>query len=373
MELTFEVARQFSGPQVPVSVRPMGRGHINDTFLLEYADGPDQVLQRLNLFVFPEPDLVMDNIRRVTDHVAAKVAHLPQASLRTLRVVPTRTGAALYRDSEGQCWRMYPRLYPVQSFDQLQTAQQAYFVGRTFGEFQAQLSDLPAPRLHETIAGFHDTPRRLARLLEVAAADPQGRRASVAAELEFAEARRERVQHLLRRHRQGEIPERITHNDTKLNNLLFDADGREPLCVVDLDTVMPGLVHYDFGDMVRTGCATAPEDEPQPERMGVNRELFQSMTRGYLEAGRDFLLPAEVEELAWAAVLMTLEVAIRFLTDYLEGDVYFKVHHPEHNLQRARSQFALVSRLEACEAEFQDLVDELWTQGASSSAARSVR
>jgi hypothetical protein len=365
MDVKFQVARQFQGPQLPLSVRPMGRGHINDTFLVEYADGPDHVMQRLNTYVFPKPDWVMDNIRRVTEHLQSKVHGLPHAELRSLRVVPTKSGQSLYRDDSNGCWRMYPRLQPVQSFDQLQTTQQAYFTGRSFGEFQALLADLPAPRLHETIADFHHTPKRLARLLEVASGDPTGRKQSARAELDFAQARQQRVEHLIERHLRGEIPERTTHNDTKLNNLLFDERGETPLCVVDLDTVMPGLVHYDFGDMVRTGCATAPEDEPVLEKVDFSRELFRSMTEGYLEAGRGFLRDAEVEELAFSGILMTLEVGIRFLTDYLEGDVYFKVHHPEHNLQRARSQFALVARLEAAEAELSDLVGSLWQKPAA--------
>lgn len=371
MELKFQVARQFQGPQLPLSVRPMGCGHINDTFLVEYADGPDHVLQRLNTYVFPKPDWVQENIRRVTEHLQTKVHGMPQAELRSLRVVPTKSGESLYRDDTGGCWRMYPRLQPVQSFQQLQTPEQAYFVGRSFGEFQAQLADLPAPRLHETIADFHHTPRRLARLVQVAEGDPLSRRATALVELDFAMARQSRVEHLVQRQLRGDIPERITHNDTKLNNLLFDEHGHTPLCVVDLDTVMPGLVHYDFGDMVRTGCATAAEDEAVLERVGFNRELFRSLTHGYLEAGRGFLNAAEVEELAFSGILMTLEVGIRFLTDYLEGDVYFKVSHPEHNLQRARSQFALVKQLEAAENELGDLVLSLWADRAAAAIPRN--
>lgn len=356
-----EVALQFQGPCQVREIAPLGRGHINDTFLVCYHDGPDRVLQRLNTFVFPQPQAVMENILRVSRHLRSKAQSLPAADRRYLDVILTHQQQPLHVEFDQQVWRMYGRVQPVTSYDQLQTPQQAFFVGRSFADFQAQLVDLPGPRLHETIRDFHHTPRRLKQLIQVAEADPLGRRESARAELDFALERESRLGHLLRRHELGEIPERVTHNDTKLNNLLFDEHGQEPLCVVDLDTVMPGLVHYDFGDMVRTGCATCEEDEPDPERVDFDRSLFSELARGYLEGGRDFLTLAEVEELAFSAVLMTLEVGIRFLTDYLAGDCYFKVHHPQHNLQRARAQFALVRRLERAEAELRDRVLECWT------------
>lgn len=355
-----KVALQFHGPRQVRDIQPLGRGHINDTYLVAYHDGPDHVLQRLNTYVFPRPEWVSDNIVRVTQHLRSKVSHLPRPECRCLQVVASHQGPFLHYDEQGHCWRMYQRVQPVTSFDQLQTAQQAYYVGRSFGEFQAQLVDLPGPRLHETIGDFHHTPKRLARLLQVAEGDPLRRRKTAQWEVDFAHQRQSRVEHLIQRHLRGEIPERITHNDTKLNNLLFDEHGLEPLCVVDLDTVMPGLIHYDFGDMVRTGCATAEEDEADLEVVDFDRQFFAGMARGYLEAGQSFLSLAEIEELAFSSILLTLEVGIRFLTDYLEGDVYFKVHHPEHNLQRARSQFALVRRLEAAEAELTDLVLDHW-------------
>ena len=360
MVVDHHIASEFIGPQLVSAILPMGRGHINDTFLVHYHDGPDRVLQRLNSHVFPRPEWVMDNIVRVTEHLQRKLSHLPDADQRHLRVISTHSGHSLFVDPQGHHWRMYNRLHPMHSYEQLENARQAYCVGHSFGTFQAQLADLSQPRLHETIADFHHTPRRLQRLIQVSQADPHRRRALAQREVDFAQARQHRVQSLIEAHRRGELPERITHNDTKLNNLLFDPQGQEPMCVVDLDTVMPGLVHYDFGDMIRTGCATAPEDEENLELVDFDREFFLGITRGYLEAGRGFLTEAEVQQLAFSGILMTLEVGIRFLTDYLEGDVYFKVHHPEHNLQRARSQFALVSRLEAAENELHDLVMTLW-------------
>lgn len=370
MDVNLELPLQFQGQCQPLEVTPLRRGHINDTYLVRYADGGDRVLQRLNTYVFPKPEQVMENIQRVTRHLAGKCHGRPDAEMRCLRVIPTVDGSSFHRDANGHCWRMYPRLQPVQSFDQMQTARQAHCVGHSFGEFQAQLADLPAPRLHEVIADFHNTPKRLNRLLEVSGHARPERLQAAAELLKFAVARRGSAERLLARHAQGDFPERITHNDTKLNNLLFDHSGQHPLCVVDLDTVMPGLVHYDFGDMVRTGCSLAAEDEPDLSKVDFSRELFRGLVEGYLEAGRDFLWEAEVEELAFAGTLLTLEVGIRFLTDYLEEDVYFKTHHPEHNLQRARSQFALVARLEAAEPELREIVSRAWAAVQSSRSAR---
>jgi Ser/Thr protein kinase RdoA (MazF antagonist) len=357
-----QIAQEFVGPRQVSKILPMGRGHINDTFLVHYQDGPDRVLQRLNSHVFPRPEWVMDNIVRVTEHLQSKLAHLSDAEKRHLRVIPTHSGHSLFVDPEGHHWRMYNRLHPMLSYEQLQNPRQAYCVGHSFGAFQALLADLPQPRLHETIADFHHTPRRLHRLLQVAQADTQRRRALAQREVDFAQAREQRVGRLIEGQHRGDLPERITHNDTKLNNLLFDPQSQEPMCVVDLDTVMPGLVHYDFGDMIRTGCATAAEDEEDLDRIDLDRDLFAGIARGYLEAGRSFLKDSEVEHLAFSGILMTLEVGIRFLTDYLEGDCYFKVHHPDHNLQRARSQFALVSCLEKAENELHDLVMAIWAR-----------
>ena len=343
-------------------ISPLGRGHINDTFLIEFDNAPDRVLQRLNTHVFPLPHQVMENILRVSQHLEAKVRHLPHADRRCLRVILTDSGEPLLRDSQEQAWRMYDRVDPTLNFDRLETLEQARQVGLSFGNFQAQLADLPQPRLHETIPDFHHTPRRLARLLEVAEGNPCGRLGEVRAELDFARQRQARIQHLQARFERGELPERITHNDTKLNNLLFDEHGQEPLCVVDLDTVMPGLVHFDFGDMIRTGCNRADEDEAQLERIGLDFRLFEAMAGGYLEAGRDFLTAVEVEELVGSVALITLELGVRFLTDHLEGDRYFRIHHPGHNLQRARSQFALVESLERAEPQMQDWVMGRWQQ-----------
>ncbi len=345
-----ELVERFEGPGPFRSARPMGSGHINDTYLVEYENGPDQVLQRLNTHVFPRPDHVMDNIGRVTTHLASK-QHLG------LKLIPTRCGQNWIQDSQGQCWRMYEKVTPSRSFETLQTPRQAYQVGFAFSQFQGQLADLPEPRLHETILDFHHTPKRAQRLHQAVVEDRVGRVAQVKREVEQALAW-EQVGRLL----SLGLPERITHNDTKLNNLLFDEQGHQPICVVDLDTVMPGLIHYDFGDMVRTGCATAAEDEADLAKVGFSAEFFEALTSGYLEGGLNFLTIPEVEELAFSGVLLTFELGLRFLTDYLEGDHYFKVHYPEHNLVRARSQFELARQLELRQGELKDQTLKRWLE-----------
>ena len=345
-----ELARSFLGPEQVRSVCPMGSGHINDTYLVEYHQGAPQVLQRLNTHVFPHPEKVMENIARVTSHLKAK-------GQKGLCLIPTREGQTWLRDEHGQCWRMYEKVAPATSFEGLQTRRQAYQVGFAFSQFQSNLADLQEPRLHETIVDFHHTPKRVERLHQAVRRDVAGRVAAVSLEIERALSwsRESRLLDL-------KLPERITHNDTKLNNLLFDEEGHEPICVVDLDTVMPGLVHYDFGDMVRTGCATAAEDEPDLAKVGFSREFFAAMVSGYLEGGQAFLTLPEVEELAFSGVLLTFELGVRFLTDYLEGDHYFKVHYPEHNLVRARSQFELARLLEAAEPSLKDLTLCHWRE-----------
>lgn len=341
---------------------PFGNGHINDTFLLQLSGGTELVLQRINHHVFPEPAKVMENITRVCHHIGSQVAHLPDASQRHLRVWPTLDGHSFYLDEEGNSWRAYHRVRGVVSYQQIESPAQAYEVGYSFAKFQSQLSTLAAPRLHETIAGFHDTSRRYAKLMDAVERDEVHRLHQCQDDVAFAKERQSLVGRLVALQQQGILPERIVHNDTKLNNLLFDASGEKALCVVDLDTVMPGLVHYDFGDMIRTATNMAVEDEADADKIQASQPIFEELARGYLAAGQEFLTDAEVSELVFSGILMTFEVGIRFLTDYLEGDHYFKIHHPQHNLQRARAQFTLVRRLEACQDAWVALVADMWAR-----------
>jgi len=331
----------------PVSLaEPFGSGHINDTWRV--VAGSEYVLQRINTAIFRDPAALMENVDRVCRHLAAKTG--PRGHLT---VVPARSGA-LWVEHEGQAWRAYERVLGVRSYDQIETAEQAHAAGEAFGRFQEQLADLPPPRLVETIPDFHNTARRYERFEAAVGADSHGRVGECAAEIE-ALRRREPLSRVLA---ERGLPERIVHNDTKLNNVLFDEATGEALCVVDLDTVMPGLVAADFGDMVRTATNTGAEDDQDLARVGCDAAIFGALARGYLKAARGFLTEDEVATLALSGQVLTYELVLRFLTDYLEGDAYFKTHRPRHNLERARAQLQLVESLEEQAAELERLVRE---------------
>jgi aminoglycoside phosphotransferase (APT) family kinase protein len=332
-----------------VEAHPYGSGHINDTFAATYdqAGVPVRYIhQRLNAFVFRDPDALMENVARVLAHAARKVEDQPHASRRTLTLVPARDGRGWLRDDEGRVWRTYLFIEGARTYDVIASVEQAEAAARAFGAFQAQLADLPAPRLHETIARFHHTRNRFDALVAAIEADACNRAAGARDDITFALAREADVDRLLDAQARGDIPERITHNDTKLNNVMLDLETGEGLCVIDLDTTMPGLVAYDFGDMVRTATNAAAEDEPDRSRVTSRPEMFDALARGFLATAGATLTPAEIETLAFGGTLMTLENGIRFLTDYLQGDVYYRTRREGQNLDRARVQFALVESLE---------------------------
>ena len=342
---------EFAAPGAFVSAARHGTGHINDTYKVacDLAGRPvHYLLQRINHAIFKDPTALMENIRRVTAHLRAKLesAGGSDRARRALTVIPTRAGAAVLRDPAGRWWRMYDFIERARTFDKVETEQQVYEAARAFAQFQCLLSDLPAPRLHDTIPNFHNAVLRLAALRDALRLDPHGRAAGVAAELAFVEQRATQCPHLLARHQRGELPERITHNDTKLNNVMLDERTDAAVCVIDLDTVMPGLALYDFGDMVRTATASALEDERDLAKVFARPELFAALARGYLSEA-EFLTAAEREELVFSGRLITLVIGMRFLTDHLLGDVYFKTHRPGHNLDRCRTQFKMVACLEA--------------------------
>jgi len=294
---------------------------------------------------------------RVTEHLRAKLSGSAEASRQALTVIPARDGRPYARDAVGNWWRMYLFIERARTYDLIENERQAYEAARAFARFQNQLADLPAPRLHETIPAFHNTLKRLDALEAAIAADAFGRKADVAAEIEFIEAHREQCGRLLARNAAGDIPERITHNDTKINNVMLDDASGEGICVIDLDTVMPGLALYDFGDMVRSATAAAKEDERDLAKVGSRIGMFEALARGYLSEAR-FLLPTEIEELAFSGRLITLTIGIRFLTDYLSGDVYFKTHRPGQNLDRCRTQLQMVRSMEAQSAAMETIVRE---------------
>jgi len=332
-----------------VVAQPYGSGHINDTYAVEYNQGGTfirYIFQRINHNVFKQPEQLMDNIQRVAAHIKAKLAANKDSTRHTLTIVKSRDNKPFYRDTDGNYWRVYVFVEHALSYDVIETPEQAYQAARAFGEFQHDLVDLPSPRLFETIPNFHNTPWRYEMLEQAIAEDKCHRAASCRAEIDFALTRKTDASVLIKLQQEGKIPERITHNDTKLNNVLIDSLTGDGICVIDLDTVMPGLVHYDFGDMVRTGTSPAAEDEKDLSKVTMQFDMFEALLRGYLQSAGKFLNATERHYLPFSGKLITLEIGVRFLTDYLQGDVYFKIHRPEHNLDRCRTQFKLVESIE---------------------------
>jgi len=358
------VAESFALQGSFVSATPYGSGHINDTFAVVYDQAGTRlryIMQRVNQHVFKNAPALMDNIRRVTEHQNRKLREsgAPEASRRALTLVRTRDGAAFARDGEGGLWRMYLFIEGATGYDIIETAAQAEAAARAFGMFQGLLTDLPGEPLHETIPGFHNTASRFAALQAAIAADSHKRAAAVEAEIAFALERAGDVSVLLDHQAAGRMPTVVTHNDTKLNNVLLDDRTGEGVCVIDLDTVMPGLALYDFGDMVRTATNSAAEDERNLALVTMRMPIFEALARGYLATAGDFLNPLEIELLPFAGKLLTFECGIRFLTDYLQGDIYFKTHRPGHNLDRCRNQFRLVASIEEQLEQMRQLVVSL--------------
>jgi hypothetical protein len=334
---------------------PYGSGHINDSYcaIFEHRGATTRyLLQRINHHIFKNPVTLMENIERVTAHLGAQVADDPDHDRRALRLIPPRAGGVLHVDAEGNYWRAYQFIGNATTYNSVQSPDQAFQAARAFGEFQRMLADLPPPRLHDTIPDFHHTPKRFAALEQAIGSDVAGRAAGATPDIEFALARKSLAPRLV----EAGLPERVTHNDTKINNVLLDDATGAGTCVIDLDTVMPGLAAYDFGDMVRTATSPAPEDERDLDRVNMEFPLFEALARGYLSSAGAFLTPAEKESLAFAGKLITFEIGIRFLTDYLSGDTYFKVHREGHNLDRCRAQFKLVQSIEFQEDRMAELI-----------------
>lgn len=346
------IAGRFRLPGRFVSAVRHGSGHINDTFAATYEEAGGSaryIHQRLNSAVFPDPEAVMGNLSRVIEHLRAK-------SIPSLELVPALDGRPFCIDDEGAYWRSYVFIEGAKTVDVAENPRQVRELASAFGRFQRALADLPLPRLHETIAGFHDTAARYAALLEAAEKDAVRRAADCGEELEFARSRASLASALTEPIAAGEIPQRITHNDTKINNVMFEPDTDEGICVIDLDTVMPGSVLYDFGDMVRTATNTAAEDERDLSKVSMDEPRFGALLEGYAAATADWLEESEIERLVLSAKVITFEVGLRFLTDYLEGDYYFRTGYPEHNLVRCRSQFALLTEIEEKSARMDEIV-----------------
>lgn len=327
-------------------ISPLGNGLINDTFLVKSssADRPGYVLQRINHAIFQDVDALMDNIIAVTDHIRKKLTERGESDIerKVLRFYPTKAGGYHYFDGTSY-WRIM-RYIPDSYTHESVTPEYSYYAGRAFGDFQEMLSDIPVG-LADTIPNFHNMEFRLKQFHEAVAKDTAGRLGSVMDLVEEIEKRSEAMCEGERLYRSGELPKRICHCDTKVNNILFDKDNRI-LCVIDLDTVMPNFIFSDFGDFMRTGANTGLEDDPNLENVSFNMEIFKAFTKGYLETGT-FLTPVEIEHLPFAAALFPYMQTVRFLTDYLNGDTYYKIKYPQHNLVRTRAQLKLVQSVES--------------------------
>lgn len=329
---------------------PYGNGHINDTFLLTY-DTPGGVqkyiLQRMNHSVFKNPQALMENISRVTSYLRQIIIRRGgNPDRETLNVIRTADDSLCYKDSACNYWRMFLFIDDTICLEQVEDPREFYDSAVALGTFQQMLADYPAHTLHETIPNFHNTPSRFEDFRKAVERDALGRAHLVREEIDFALSKESDTRVLTDLAARGELPLRVTHNDTKINNILFDRTTKKPLCIIDLDTVMPGLSHYDFGDSIRTGASTGAEDEQDLSKIELNLALYETFTKGFLEGCQGSLTKREIEFLPMGAKLMTYECGIRFLADYLDGDVYFKIHRDGQNLERARTQFKLVADME---------------------------
>ena len=358
-----EVLAAYDFPETLMGAVRSGSGHINDTFCLVCQPKEGKairfILQGLSTAAFPRQDELMENFIGVTTHLRKKIEAAGGDVMReTLNLVPTRDGKLYYTDSTGKAWRLMPYVENTLCL-QKATAELFEASARAFGRFQRLLADYPAETLHEAIVNFHNTEDRLAKFEAALAADKMGRAKEVAAEVKFVLDRKADCSVALNALREGKLPLRVTHNDTKLNNVLIDEATLEGICIIDLDTTMPGLSIYDFGDSIRFGANHSAEDEKDLSKVNFDIELYKRYTRGFLEGAAGGLTQAELEYLPWGAKLMTLECGIRFLTDYLDGDHYFHIHYPEQNLDRCRTQFKLVADMEAQWDAMHNIVKEI--------------
>ena len=340
----------------PESCLCFGHGHINHTYKIMTDTGNEYILQKINKYVFKDPVKVMSNASAVTNYIRERIDDPRMA----LHFIPTLQGHYCHRDSDGEFWRMYDYIGGF-CLDAPESDEDFYQSALAFGRFQHLLSDYPAETLYETIPEFHNTVARYQQLKDSIDADNVGRASGVQQEIAFALAQEAQSSILQQMLENGAIPLRITHNDTKLNNVLFDKATRKSLCVLDLDTVMPGLSVHDFGDSIRFGAASVAEDEPDWKKMTLLLSRFRAYTQGFLEAAPT-LTDIEVQNLVLGAFTITMEIGIRFLKDYIDGDLYFRTAYPEHNLIRARTQFALAADMQKKWSAMEQIVSEVATQ-----------
>lgn len=364
-----DITKQFLVPGEVSQIKENKSGHINNTYFVTYRDygglgcdcdgGRKYVLQRINTYVFKNPDHLMSNIIGVTEYLRGILEREGgDAGRGTLRFIPCLDGSYYYRDPEGGCWRMYRFIDDVVSYQLAQTAELFEKAALAFGGFQKKLAGYDAASLYETIPDFHNTKARYARFERVAEGAVGERASRAADEIEFIKTRKDKCAVIVDALAEGKIPVRVTHNDTKLNNILMDKTTGEGICVIDLDTVMPGSALYDFGDAIRFGASSALEDEADLSKVYFRADMFEAFARGYIKGAGGALTESEIRGLPTGAYILTLETGMRFLTDYLEGDVYFRTEYPDHNLIRARNQLHLVYDLETRMGEFDAIIEK---------------
>jgi Ser/Thr protein kinase RdoA (MazF antagonist) len=357
-----EIYYSFAADGSFADASPFGSGHIHDTFRIQTSeeDKDDYILQRINNNVFRSIPELQSNIERVTKHIHNKLLTIPGANPKRecMMIIPARNGKSWVRDGDGNFWRMFVFIRNHRSYDIIDTPHKAFEGGRAIGRFQALLTDLPGKPLYETIPSFHDVEHRIDSFINTLKRDPFGRVKDTIRETDFILNRAESMRIIQKLGREGKIPVRITHNDTKFNNILFDENGKS-LCIIDLDTVMPGYFHSDFGDAIRTGANIAAEDEKDLSKIKVDIDIFRSYASGYLSETKNTLNAIEKEYLAFAPLVMTFEQALRFLTDYIDGDKYYRIHHKLHNIQRTRAQIRMLESLEEHYGEMIGIIGEL--------------
>ena len=356
-----KIADQFAFTGELISCAPCGSGHINGTYMLRYRIGEmgsiKVILQKINREIFQKPEELMENIAGVTGHLKKKVIEKGgDLEREVLNLIPTKEGKAYLTDENGECWRAYIFITDASSYDQVENPDQFYQAAMAFGNFQNLLADYPADTLFETIEGFHDTKARFEFFKRAVETDIKSRAAGVEKEIQFVLDHEDVACCFSNLQAKGEIPLRVTHNDTKLNNIMIDNKTGKAICVIDLDTVMPGLAVNDFGDAIRFGASTGAEDEKDLSKVECSMELFDLFTKGFIEGCNGKLTKREMELLPMGAKVMTFECGMRFLTDYLQGDTYFKIHREEHNLDRCRTQFKLVSDMEKKWGQMHEIV-----------------
>jgi thiamine kinase-like enzyme len=343
-------------------IQPYGYGHINETYCVRFLQHSGQmrryILQRINHNVFRNPAGVMHNYSVITEFLREKIIQAGGDPWReTINLVPLKNGDLFLRTKEGEFWRAEEFIENAQTYQFPTRPEHLFHAAWAFGHFGCMLADFNVDQLFTTIPDFHHTPKRFQSFLSALESDVCNRAHEVSSEIDFILTREADTRQLIDLHESGSIPARVTHNDTKFENVMMDDQTGKGICVIDLDTVMPGIILFDFGDTVRSSASTSAEDEPDLRKVNFNLDIFEQLARGYLDAARNYLLPIEIDHLAFAARLITLEQGIRFMTDYLNGDIYYRIHYPGQNLDRCRTQLKLVHEMETCYEKMLALVD----------------